>query len=127
METYIFNAICTHVVDGDTFDCTIDLGFHLTSLQRLRLHGVNTPELRSSNPEEREAAQKAKDYVIEMVMGKNLKVQTYKDDAFGRYLAKVFIPLESTSYSNVQAYVCLNDLLIEEGLAVPYMEDTLLF
>ncbi len=45
---YNYNAKITNVVDGDTFDFEIDLGFGITYKNRLRLYGVDTPEVRGS-------------------------------------------------------------------------------
>jgi micrococcal nuclease len=120
MQTYIFNATCTHVVDGDTIDCMIDLGFNLTAKHRLRLHGVNTNEMHDNRIAERLKATEAKQFVKDKVLNKKVRVQTYKSDVFGRYLARVFVLIDGT----YDVYECLNDLLIGEELAIPYMEDT---
>ena len=111
-QPYIFRATCTRVIDGDTIDCDIDVGFGLKTHQRLRLHGIDTPELRSKELSEREAAQRAKSFVEEWVQGKELFVNTYKSDVFGRYLARVY-----------DIDDCLNDILLEEGHAVPFMAE----
>lgn len=118
MEAYIFKAHCINVVDGDTIDCELDLGFHLKSIHRFRLYGVNTPELHDKDLAIRAKANAAKDYTTDHVLGKDIMVQTYKSDVFGRYLAKVFIPNNDTEYE------CLNDLLIQDGMAIPFMTDT---
>lgn len=114
-QPYIFRATCTNVVDGDTIDCDIDVGFGMRTRQRLRLHGVNTPELRSSDPDKRLAAIEAKRFTERFALGCDLYIQTYKSDVFGRYLAKIYRDSE-----------CLNDLLVSEGHAVPFMEETAL-
>jgi micrococcal nuclease len=124
MQAYIFRAKSTHVVDGDTIDVELDLGFNLSTVQRLRFWGVNTPEKHSKNPHERERAYAAMEFTAQMVEGKELLVQTYKTDVFGRYLAKVFVPqeevLETTGEVSEETYICLNDLLIQEGYAEVY-------
>ena len=119
-QAYIFRGKCVNVVDGDTVDCLIDVGFGLRTKQRLRLHGVNTPEKRSKDPLEKELAKIAENFVSQMILDKDVLVQTYKDDSFGRYLARVYI----LSEGETKVYACLNDLLIESGLGVLYMEDT---
>jgi micrococcal nuclease len=106
------------VVDGDTIDCKIDVGFGLSTTHRLRLYGVNTPELHAQDAFVREQARRAKDYTTDCVLNKDVMIQTYKSDVFGRYLAKVFMPINETEYE------CLNDLLLEQDLAVPFMTDT---
>ena len=117
---YTFRGKCVNVVDGDTVDCLIDVGFGMYTKQRLRLHGVNTPEKRSKDPLEKELAKIAENYVAQMILDKDVMVQTYKDDSFGRYLARVYILREDEA----EVYDCLNDLLIENGLGALYMEDT---
>lgn len=120
MEAYIFRATCTNVVDGDTIDCELDLGFNLKATHRLRFYGVNTPEMHDKDSVIRTNAKLAKEFVKEMVLDKEIMVQTYKSDVFGRYLAKVFIPVEGAD----GVYNCLNDLLVREGYAEEYMADT---
>lgn len=75
------------VVDGDTVDVTLDLGFGLSLKQRLRVIGVDTPELRSSDPDERERAQAAKAFAEQwLISNGQMVVTTYKDDKYGRIL-----------------------------------------
>jgi len=84
------------VVDGDTVDLMIDLGLRIYSLQRIRLSGVNTPELRASDPALREKAQQAKEFVetwFEKAKadGMTIIVTTFKDktEKYGRYLGQI--------------------------------------
>jgi micrococcal nuclease len=96
-HVYAFRARCTNVVDGDTIDVVLDVGFHCTRTERLRLLGVNAPELHSRDPEVRKAGYAAKDFTMTLIdqwqFGTDeqwpLLVETVKTDAFGRYLAKV--------------------------------------
>lgn len=119
-QAYIFRGKCINIVDGDTVDCLIDVGFGLFTKQRLRLHGVNTPEKRSKDPLEKELAKMAENYTSQMILNKEVLVQTYKDDSFGRYLARVYL----LSEDEAGMYACLNDLLIDNGLGVMYLENT---
>ena len=76
------------MVDGDTVDLTIDAGFHNFHVERVRLFGVNAPEMSGLT---KEAGAVAKDWV-EGWFDKHpqLVIQTYKTDAFGRYLAEIW-------------------------------------
>lgn len=56
---YLYRATCSRVVDGDTLDCTVDLGFRVFSRQRFRLLDIDTPELRSRDEAERVRARDA--------------------------------------------------------------------
>ena len=54
-ELYYYNAVVDRVVDGDTLDMTIDLGYNIWIKERVRLYGLNTPETRTKDLEEKEA------------------------------------------------------------------------
>ena len=96
-DTYWRRARLVKVIDGDTLDLEIDLGFYLYTIQRVRLLGIDTPELRSKDPDERHRGQVAK-AEVEMWLTVSeaaggpwpLLVRTEKDDSFGRWLAVIF-------------------------------------
>lgn len=113
-ELYIFKATCTNVVDGDTADFVIDVGFKLTTEQRVRFLYVNTPEKRTKDPLEKEAALKAQEFVEGMILNKDVFIRTYESDAFGRYLGEIFVESEDGSVS-------VNQLLLLHGYAEPYI------
>ena len=114
---------CLKVVDGDTLDMELDLGFHLTFKARFRLSGIDTPEMNSKVPEERLKAHEAKDTLIRMVMPNGVEptrwpllVTTMKDtDNFGRWLAS--IELYNEDFDGV---ITVNAKLLELGLAEVY-------
>jgi micrococcal nuclease len=120
METvmYEYKALLKRVVDGDTIDVYIDLGFSVTIERRLRLADVDTPELRAKDEAERERAQDAKKFVEEFIGNCPLLVVTQKTKAgkerttFGRYVAEVYVAkLGAESATN------LNHALVEAGHA----------
>jgi len=75
------------VIDGDTVDAILDLGFDITIKQRLRIIGIDTPELRSRDIEERLKARAAKDFAEQWFMANDaLVVTTFKGDKYGRIL-----------------------------------------
>jgi|TARA_R100001163_G_C5020324_1_gene163313 micrococcal nuclease len=81
------------IVDGDTIDVCIDLGFKVTlSNERVRLQGINTPESRTKNKEEKVLGLAAKARLKEL-LPKNFIVKTYKDEKgkFGRVLGIPFV------------------------------------
>jgi micrococcal nuclease len=106
LELYNYKATVLEVVDGDTVTVRIDMGLRTYSVHRLRLLGIDTPELRGPT---REAGLAAKAFVVEHLLGKDVIIHTEKDDSFGRYLAHVY--LDGASF---------NLLLLAEGHAVPY-------
>ena len=67
---YTYAARLVRVVDGDTVDLDIDLGFHITVRERFRLAGIDTPELRDRNTELRAAAYEAMRYLEHLLQGK---------------------------------------------------------
>ena len=83
-QLYIFKAKVLRVIDGDTLEMRIDLGFHTHTVRKVRLLGVDTPERGKPGYNE------AKAFTTGTVLGKDVYVQTYQADAFGRYLADVW-------------------------------------
>ena len=87
------------VVDGDTVDVTLDLGFSLYLKQRVRILGIDTPELRSRDPEEKISAQVAKAFAEQWFSEGVLTITTYKDDKYGRILGDFRKEGSELSYS----------------------------
>lgn len=105
--TYIYRATVAHVVDGDTIDVRIDLGFNVDTRERLRLLGIDAPEL--STP----AGKMARDRLIEKLPEHTeVTVQTFKapGDKYGRWLANVVM----------QGGQSVSDWMLGAGLAKPY-------
>jgi micrococcal nuclease len=110
---WTYYATILHVVDGDTLDADIDVGFYLRTTQRLRLlgavsGGVNAYELHDPDPAKRALGIAGRDRVAALLPVSTVTViKTQKKDAFGRFLAAVTLPDGRD----------LGDLLIAEGLA----------
>jgi micrococcal nuclease len=83
---YCYNALVTRVVDGDTLDLLVDLGFYTQMKIRVRLLGVDTPEIYGVD---KAAGVTAKQYVESLVLGRQVVVWTQKGDSFGRWLATI--------------------------------------
>lgn len=86
---YSYRARCVKVVDGDTVDCDVDLGFHITTRVRVRLAGINAPELNSPNAEHRTLANEAKNHLIDSILNKDILLETSKTEKYGRYLGSI--------------------------------------
>ena len=86
--SYRYKARLDRVIDGDTFDVSVDLGFTITTYQRLRLVGVDTPEIRGP---ERPEGLKVKEYVKGLIEGKELIIETFKIGKYGRYICEVYL------------------------------------
>ena len=110
MYEYSVNEI-VKVVDGDTVDIVLDLGFGIFTKQRLRLKGIDTPETLTKDEVERKFGNEAKEFVsIWTINQKSLRVKTFKDDKYGRLLAELFGDDDT----------CLNTILVEKGYAWSY-------
>lgn len=89
---YTYRAELVRVVDGDTYDLKIDVGFHSTFASRFRLSGYDTPEMRSGSDFEKEKAREATEFAREWWKRRLdvAYVRTHKSDSFGRWLAEVY-------------------------------------
>ncbi len=106
-DLYTYKAVCERVIDGDTIIAQIDCGFRTWVRQRLRLRGINTPELKT------EAGQRARAFVENQLMNtKEILIVTKRADKYDRYLADVFVG------KNHQIF--LNQVLLDQKLARPY-------
>ena len=116
---YEYRCKVTRVVDGDTVDVDIDLGFGVwMHKQRIRLHGIDTPESRTRDLEEKKYGLLAKEQIKSfMPVGSMQTLITVKDKAgkFGRILGKFLIYDKSTD-----AWMTINDWMIREHHAVEY-------
>lgn len=109
MEPYVYRAKVEKVIDGDTIEVTIDVGFYLSTKRRLRLLRVNTAELHAAEGDVRAKAKTAKERMAELLTGRDVLIRTEKSDSFGRFLAEVWLD-----------QLNVNDWLLAQGLAVPF-------
>jgi micrococcal nuclease len=116
---YTYKVELVKVVDGDTIDVIIDLGFDIFVKKRVRLVGINTPECRTRDLKEKALGLAAKDRV-KAILKENLKftLESTKLGKFGRVLGNVYITVLDGTESLTQ--ICLNDQLIKEKHAVAY-------
>ena len=106
-----YKAEIIRCVDGDTVDVWVDTGFDMRIKQRLRLHGIDTPETRTRDSVEKKAGLMAKARVQELLeAGKCYTIWTVEKGKFGRYLARIYLDRDT----------CVNDMLVAEDLAVEY-------
>jgi micrococcal nuclease len=116
---YTYKVELVKVVDGDTIDVIIDLGFDIFVKKRVRLVGINTPECRTRDLKEKALGLAAKDRV-KAILKENLKftLESTKLGKFGRVLGNIYITVLDGTESLTQ--ICLNDQLIKEKHAVAY-------
>ena len=107
------------VVDGDTIDADIDLGFDISLTKRVRLAGIDTPESRTADLKEKALGLEVKEWLKKRLEGaKDILIKTQLPDStekYGRILGKLYINNEETS---------LNEQMIDEGYAWEYQGNT---
>jgi|TARA_R110000823_G_scaffold214810_2_gene344559 micrococcal nuclease len=100
------------IVDGDTIDVSIDLGFNLTKKERVRVAGIDTPESRTSDDEEKVFGLEAKEHLKhKLENAKTLTISTEKDGKYGRMLGWIYADGSPVS---------INQLMIDQGYAWAY-------
>jgi micrococcal nuclease len=108
-----------NVVDGDTIDVVIDLGFSILFESRVRLAGIDTPESRTTDKREKALGLESKKYLAERIKSaKNVVIKTEKLDSsekYGRILGWIYLDGEGNS---------INHEMIEKGYAWGYLGDT---
>ena len=115
-DPYIYRIkSVTKVVDGDTIDADIDLGFDISLTKRIRFAGIDTPESRTTNVKEKALGLESKEWLKKALEGaKDILIKTELPDStekYGRIIGHLFINGEETS---------LNNQMIAEGYAWTY-------
>ena len=115
-DPYVYRIRSIHkVVDGDTIDADIDLGFDISLTKRIRLAGVDTPESRTSDSYEKKLGLEAKEWLKHRLeFAKDIIIRTELPDStekYGRIIGHLYINNEDQS---------LNNQMISEGYAWPY-------
>ena len=116
---YTYKIKLLRVVDGDTIDAEIDLGFDVKIKKRIRFMGLNAPESRTRDLEEKAKGLAAKDRVKCLLEGcKNIQLKSHGVGKFGRCLGEIC--LDVVDGQEKLTLVNLNELLISEGHALAY-------
>ena len=109
---YEYKVTVERVIDGDTVDVDIHLGFNVVlSKQRVRLHGIATPESRTRNKEEKVRGLISKEYLKNICESSSIRLKSKDRGKFGRILGVLYKDDETIS---------INQKMCEEGFAVPY-------
>ena len=109
---YEYKAKIIDVYDGDTVTANVELGFNVSMEIKIRLYGIDTPEIRG---EEKELGLKSKARLESLILDKTVIIKTYKDkkEKYGRWLADI--------YENKESEKSVNQILLSEGLAKSYL------
>lgn len=116
--TYVIKNI-VKFVDGDTIDAVLDLGFHVTIKKRVRLHGINTPEIRTRDKHEKEKGMQAKQRLIQLCENNtsSLILKCHGLGKYGRVLGEIYNPDLSCHGFDTNN---VNSILLQEGHAEVY-------
>ena len=129
-----YEAELIKVLDGDTIDCYIDLGFDIKIKKRIRYMGIDTWESRTRDLDEKKKGLAAKARNKELLEAGRFKLKSFGTGKFGRVLGEIFVSPEyvgnhiTECISNpdsgidlsADGWVSVNDILIEEGHAYDY-------
>ena len=116
---YEYRVSIDRVVDGDTVDCWIDLGDNLKIHKRIRFAGVNAPETRTRNKEEKKRGLIAKEWLQNKIdpkhvgSSKDIILKSYEYGKYGRVIGELFIVSGSRKQS-------INKMMLAEGLVTEY-------
>ena len=101
---YTYKIKLDRVIDGDTIDAYIDLGFDVSVKKRIRFMGINTPESRTRDLEEKARGLASKDKLIELLGDGDFVLESKEVGKYGRVLCTLLVE-----------YVNINDTLVKEG------------
>jgi endonuclease YncB( thermonuclease family) len=118
---YEYKVVLDRVIDGDTVDLFIELGFYTIANVRIRLLGVDAPEVRTKNEAEKELGLQAKHhvenwFVTQSANGRDVYIKTYKTEKYGRWLGILYYIMPG----DPDVEMILNEELIDKGLAKVY-------
>jgi len=120
---YVYKAKLDRIIDGDTVDAVIDLGFDITIHKRIRLAGIDTPESRTRDLEEKERGLASKARLEEMLEGGEFILESNEVGKYGRVLGTLFIEKETDDNLTAEPQIMkvnINETLVREGYAVEY-------
>lgn len=113
---YTYRVSSYRVVDGDTLEVTLDLGFNTFRKEKVRLARINAPEMKT------EAGPISKTYLSNLLADKVITVQTKKDekDRYGRYIAEVWTHQSLTD--DMGKVININDKMLSDRMAILYKD-----
>jgi len=113
---YHYKARVVSVYDGDTVTVLIDLGLNIFAKRKVRLIGINTPEIRTRDADEKKRGLEARDYLRERVLEKEIIIHTVGKGKYGRWLGEIWT-LDDYGDTILES---VNDELIRTGHAQKY-------
>ncbi|MES2479291.1 MAG: thermonuclease family protein [Bacteroidota bacterium] len=110
-QLYQYQGLVTEVYDGDTCTITFDLGFKISFTEKVRLLGINAPEMRGND---KAKGTISRDRLREKILNQTICIETQKDEKekYGRYLGIIYLKNSKGELENV------NNWMVNEGLAL---------
>ena len=122
---YRYKVDVTRIVDGDTIDVDIDLGFGIwMKKQRVRLMGIDTPESRTKDLEEKFYGKQAKKFLTSLLEETEVQLVVHDKGKFGRIIGELFViqsENEGHPVFEINTEKSVNQLMMDNYHAVPYM------
>ena len=112
LEKYNYDVEVKRVVDGDTVDVMIDLGFNTHIKRRVRMYGINAPESRTRDLEEKKRGLAAKERLKEILASDKIIMKSHGKGKYGRILGELFVEKAQE--------ISVNNMLVREGHANEY-------
>ena len=112
LEKYNYDVEVKRVVDGDTVDVMIDLGFNTHIKRRVRMYGINAPESRTRDLEEKKRGLAAKERLKEILASDKIIMKSHGKGKYGRILGELFVEKDLE--------ISVNNMLVREGHANEY-------
>lgn len=109
---YEYPAEVLSVYDGDTITVDIDLGYKVNVRDKVRIYGIDTPEIRTRDKEEKRRGYEAKKFLHSFIFGKKVTIKTHKQEKYGRILADVFLEEDGTKI-NIAEEMIKNEYAVE--------------
>ena len=113
---FTYDCEVTYIVDGDTCDVTIDLGFKIFHKARIRLYGINTPESRTRDKEEKYRGLQAKARFKDLIKDRPVRLVSHGKGKYGSVLGEILFESKKIKDN----WINVNKQLVKEGHAVEY-------
>ena len=111
MSLYSYRAVCSRVIDGDTIDVRIQVWLGQTIQTRVRISGIDTPELRGKCDAEKQLAEQARQEVVTLLKHKTVQLYNIK---YGKFAGRILADAVTPAGQKIDVH------LIDAGLARPY-------
>ena len=115
-EKFIYDALITEVYDGDTCTAIVDLGLNVSVKAKLRLSGIDSPELRGVTEEVKKRAEDSREYLKQRLLNKMVRIHSLKKGKYGRLVVKIWVYDDDGKLPEES----INEEMIRKGLAEIY-------